>query len=231
MKGVIFTFILCLSNIVAYSQVISKNEIENYVQLGEKSWSVAAKDISNKYQLNDNGELAISIIKEYPDKSKSQLYSRILNWIISMNSNAKSAILSKDEEKGTILTRCYLPNIAKRTMGDNSYRVSIRPLLRFDFKEGRVRFTYTLQNYEVLKINDDSGYVIMFGSFGITGNGVTEDSQVWNLKDCYPYCDGGGKHPKVTSSRALINSEACFRILMDKFDYELKKEEITDDNW
>lgn len=196
MKGVIFTFILCLSNIVAYSQVISKNEIENYVQLGEKSWSVAAKDISNKYQLNDNGELAISIIKEYPDKSKSQLYSRILNWIISMNSNAKSAILSKDEEKGTILTRCYLPNIAKRTMGDNSYRVSIRPLLRFDFKEGRVRFTYTLQNYEVLKINDDSGYVIMFGSFGITGNGVTEDSQVWNLKDCYPYCDVGGETPK-----------------------------------
>lgn len=120
--------------------------------------------------------------KRIPIKDKSQLYHQVLNWIISMSSNAQSAVQSCDENKGIILTRCYLPNIARRTMGDNSYRVSIRPLLRFDFKDGKIRFTYTLQNYEVLKTNDDSGYVILFGSFGVTGDGITQDSQIWNLK-------------------------------------------------
>ena len=115
-------------------------------------------------------------------------------------------------------------------MGDNSYRVSIRPLLKFDFKDGKLRFTYTLQNYEVLKTNDDSGYVILFGSFGVTGDGITQDSQIWNLKDCYPYNEMNWLHPKVTSSRVLVNSEACFRILTDKLDNKLK-EKNTDDNW
>lgn len=231
MKKIIVTIFLCLANLVCYSQVISKNELENYVQLNDKSWSSAAKDISNKYQLNNNGDLEFCVIKEYPGQNKSQLYHNVLNWIISMSSNSQSAVQASDENKGIILTRCYLPNIAKRTMGDNSYRVSIRPLLKFDFKDGKVRFTYTLQNYEVLKKNDDSGYVVMFGSFGVTGSGVTKDSQIWNLKDCYPFSVGSGKHPKVTASRALVNSEACFRILTDKLDNELKKAPVTEDNW
>ena len=230
MKKVIFIFMLCLSSLIVHSQVISRSELEGYVQRGDKSWSATAKDISKKYQLNSNGELELCIIKEYPGKDKSQLYHQVLNWIISMSSNAQSAVQSCDENKGIILTRCYLPNIARRTMGDNSYRVSIRPLLRFDFKDGKIRFTYTLQNYEVLKTNDDSGYVILFGSFGVTGDGITQDSQIWNLKDCYPYNEMNWIHPKVTSSRALVNSEACFRILTDKLDNKLK-EKATDDNW
>lgn len=103
-------------------------------------------------------------------------------------------------------------------------------MLRFDFKDGKLRFTYSLQNYEVLKTNDDSGYVILFGSFGVTGDGITQDSQIWNLKDCYPYNEMNWIHTKVTSSRALVNSEACFRILTDKLDNKLK-EKNTDDNW
>ena len=152
------------------------------------SWSAKAKELSNEYKLNELGELSLSVIKEYKGQSKSQLYRKIIDWIISMSSDAKSAIQVSNEEEGTIIARCYLPNIAKRTMGDNSYRVSIRPLLKFDFKEERIRITYTLQNYEVLKINDDSGYVIMFGEgFGVTGNGITKDTQIWALSDCYPF--------------------------------------------
>ena len=172
---------LCLSSIIVHSQVISRSELESYVQRGDKSWSATAKDISKKYQLNSIGELELCIIKEYPGKDKSQLYHQVLNWIISMSSNAQSAVQSCDENKGIIHTRCYLPDIARRTMGDNSYRVSIRPLLRFDFKDGKLRFTYSLQNYEVLKTNDDSGNVILCGSVGVTGDVITQESQIWNL--------------------------------------------------
>ena len=174
----------------------------------------------------------ISVIKEYKGQSKSQLYRKIIDWIISMSSDAKSAIQVSNEEEGTIIARCYLPNIAKRTMGDNSYRVSIRPLIKFDFKEERIRMTYTLQNYEVLKINDDSGYVIMFGGgFGVTGNGITKDTQIWALSDCYPFAKDI-QHPKVTSSRAFVYSLSCYKILVDKIDTVLKKPlQTSDDDW
>lgn len=117
-------------------------------------------------------------------------------------------------------------------MGDNSYRVSIRPLLKFDFKEERIRITYTLQNYEVLKINDDSGYVIMFGGgFGVTGNGITKDTQIWTLADCYPFAKDI-QHPKVTSSRAFVYSLSCYKILVDKIDTVLQKPlQMSNDDW
>lgn len=233
MKKVIFIIVLCLICNTTYSQIITQQEIEHYTNIGDMSWSAKAKELSNEYNLNELGELSLSVIKEYKGQSKSQLFAKIMNWIISMSSNTKSAMQVANETEGKIITRCYLPNIAQRTMGDNSYRVSIRPLLKFDFKEGRIRITYTLQNYEVLKINDDSGYVIMFGSgFGVTGDGITKDEQIWTLKDCYPFAEGRGSYPKVTSSRAFVNSVSCYNILIDKIDVVLTQALPTnDDDW
>ena len=253
MKRIIFTFLFLASCVCMFSQVISKKELEKYTDLGGMSWTEKALELSKTYNLNEKGELQLSVIGEYEGQTKSELYKKILNWIISMSTEAESALQIADEEKGQIITRCYLPNIAKRTMGDNSYRVSIRPLLTFDFKDGKVRFTYTLQCYDVLKKNDDSGYVMMFGSFGITGSGVTKDNQIWQLVDCYPFINSKNqrttdsedddvytvtrnssrsKHPKVTSSRAFVTSISCYNILVDKIDEVLLKPSVdNNDDW
>ena len=232
MKRIFMIIILGLICDVIHAQIITKQELEKYTNIGDMSWSEKATELSHIYKLNELGELSISNVIEYEGQSKSQLYHKIMNWIISMSSDAKSAIQASDEVEGVIIARCYLPNIAKRTMGDNSYSVSIRPLLIFNFKEGRIRITYTLQNYEVLKTNDDSGYVIMFGgTFGLTGNGITKDTQIWALADCFPFADER-QHPKVTSSRALIYSLSAYKILLDKIDAVLKMPlQKNDDNW
>ena len=151
MEKIIFIMLLGLVCNTINAQIVTKQELEEYTNIGDMSWSAKAKELSNEYKLNELGELSLSIIKEYKGQSKSQLYRKIIDWVISMSSDAKSAIQVSNEEEGTIIARCYLPNIAKRTMGDNSYRVSIRPLIKFDFKEERIRMTYTLQNYEVLR--------------------------------------------------------------------------------
>ena len=130
MKKIIFIMLLGLVCNTINAQIVTKQELEEYTNIGDMSWSAKAKELSNEYQLNELGELSLSIIKEYKGQSKSQLYRKIMDWIISMSSDAKSAIQVSNEEEGTIIARCYLPNIAKRTMGDNSYRVSIRPLLK-----------------------------------------------------------------------------------------------------
>lgn len=247
------TFIIIAISIwgCMYSQVITKEEIERYTDLDGTSWTKRAKELSEQYSLNEKGELQLSIIKEFEGQTKQGLYMKILNWIISLSTEAESALQIADNENGRIVTRCYLPNIAKRTMGDNSYKVSIRPLLSFDFKDGRIRFTFLLQNYNVSKKNDDSGYVFMFGNgFGVTGNGVTKENQIWLLKDCYPFAGSkqGGyddvyelssstnrssriKHPKVTSSRAFVNSISCYKILVDKIDEVVSRSLEDDGDW
>lgn len=230
MKKVLITVLFSIGCITAHSQIISQQDLEAYADIGNTSWSDMAKSLYSSHQLNELGELSISTIKEYNGQSRKQLYDKVLNWIISISPNAKSTMQALDEDEGKIITRCYLPNIAKRTMGDNSYRVSIRPLLRFDFKEGRIRIIYTLQNYEVLKIHDDGGYIMMFGSFGVTGDGVTKDTQIWALKDCYPFAEKRWKHPKVTSSRAFYFSLISHKILIDKLDTLLTQSSQTDDD-
>lgn len=232
MKKIFIALLFVFQHSIPYAQVISKQEIDEYTNLGDMTWADKADELSDQYGLNENGELSLSIVKEYKGQSKSQLYKKIFNWILSMSSNDKSVLLVSDENLGQIQTRCYIPDIAKRTMGDNSYRVSIRPLLKFDFKEDKICFIFTLQCFEVLKKNDDSGYVMMFGGgFGVTGSGVTKDNQIWPLKECYPFAEKR-KHPKVTSSRAFVNTLSCYNIFIDKIDEVLMKPlPVENDDW
>lgn len=216
---------------VSEAQVITKKEIEEYTNIGSNSWHSRAAELEKIHPLNDNGALVMSCVKEYPNQTKETLYNKIFEWILSF-SHDKTALLVSDRDAGQIQVRCFMPDIAKRTMGDNSYRVSIRPLLKFEFKEGKVRFTFTLQDYTILKRTDDSGYVFMFGNdFGITGGGSKTDGQIWLLQDCYPFTRNW-KHPKVTSSRAFVNSISCYNILTDRISAVLQASLSTEnDDW
>lgn len=217
-----------------FAQKITKEEIEEYTDIGEMSWSNRAKELKQEYPLDENGELTLCTVKPYEGQSKAELYKKILDWILSDFQQPQSSLQLSDEKAGKIYVRCHLPEIARRRMGDNLYRVSIRPLLKFEFKEGKVRITFILQCYDVLKRNDDSGYVMMFGNgFGVTGSGVTTDNQIWNLAYCYPFAEKEErKYPKVTSARAYVNTVSCYLILLDRIEQVLsKKAEDEDDDW
>lgn len=232
MRKILCTILLIMAYSVTYAQVITKQKIEEYTHLGDMSWADKARELSHQDSLNDNGELVLSAIKEYKGQSKSQLYKKIFNWILSMSSSDKSALLVSDETLGQIQARCYIPNIAKRSTGDNSYIVSIRPLLKFDFKEEKIRFTFTLQSFDVLDKSEEAGYVMMFGGgFGVTSSGVAKDNQEWQLKDCYPFAEKR-KHPKITSSRAFVNSVSCYNIIVDRINEVLQKPlPIENESW
>lgn len=230
----LFLFLLFVATFGAVSaQMITKKDVEARAKLECLEGVDGAIELAKRYNLNENGEIVFTVVKEYSGQSKQQLYQKIHEWIISMSSDAASAMQVANEEDGRIVTRIGLPYIAKRTMGDNSYKVGIRPLLRFDFKEGRVRFSFALQCYNVMKKNDDSGYGFgIGGGMFVTGSGVTTDDQVWPLTECFPFAKGNGKHPKVTSSRALVNSYSCFKILADRINAVLNKPlPKNDDNW
>lgn len=231
MKRICFLlFISFMSMQMTYAQSFSKDELKKYSGQGNKTDEARAAELAQENPLNDQYELVLSCVKEYPGQSKLELYNKIHNWIISLSSNSQSAIQVADTTKWIIQTRCNIQQIAKRTMGDNRYKVNIRPLLTFDFKDERIRFTYTLQSYDVLKKTDDDGGIFMMGNIGFfDGGGQKKDNQVWLLSECFPYAKKPS-HPKVTSSRALVNSVAAYKILVDRVDGALNKK-ATNSDW
>ena len=77
---------------------------------------------------------------------------------------------------------------------------------------------------------DDDGGIFMMGNIGFfDGGGQKKDNQVWPLSECYPYAKKPS-HPKVTSSRALVNSVAAYKILIDRVDGVLKKA-VSNSDW
>jgi hypothetical protein len=231
MKRICFLlFISFMSMQMTYAQSFSKDELKKYSGQGNKTDEARAAELAQENPLNDQYELVLSCVKEYPGQSKLELYNKIHNWIISLSSNSQSAIQVADTTKWIIQTRCNIQQIAKRTMGDNRYKVNIRPLLTFDFKDERIRFTYALQSYDVLKKTDDDGGIFMMGNIGFfDGGGQKKDNQVWPLSECFPYAKKPS-HPKVTSSRALVNSVAAYKILVDRVDGALNKK-ATNSDW
>ena len=229
-NNLLFIVFAFMSMQMSYGQSFSKDELKKYSGQGNKSDEARAAELAQENPLNDQYELVLSCVKEYSGQSRKELYNKIYNWIINLSSNSQSAIQVADTTKWVIQTRCNIQQIAKRTMGDNRYKVSIRPLLTFDFKDEKIRFTYTLQSYYVLKKTDDDGGIIMMGNIGFfDGGGQKNDNQVWPLSECYPYAKKPS-HPKVTSSRALVNSVAAYKILVDRVDAILNKP-ISNSDW
>lgn len=231
-------FLIILSAIIVSQSLMSQNieeqDIKRYSVEGSSKQVKKAKEYAEEYRLDEKGELNISIVKEYPQMSKSDLWKKIQNWVLSSSSNSQSSVQMMDENGGIIIERCYIPAIAKRTMGDNKYLVSIRPQLKFEFKEEKIRFTFALQNYEVVKTNDDSGYAIMLGGgIGVTGSGVTQKSMIWKLTECCPYVNEEEDEivrPKVTSARAYINSIACYKVLLEQIDTVVNNSDVPTTN-
>jgi hypothetical protein len=230
MRKVIFILCLFLTNIIsANAQTFSMAELDIYSGKGKKKDVTMAAEIARDNPLNSQYEFVKACIIECPGHPKIELYNKIYQWILGMSSNSQSAIQVADTIAGIIQTRLYISQIAKRTMGDNHYFVSIRPLLTFDFKDGKIRFTYSLESYYVLKKTDDSGVGFMMGNmFFYSGEG-DKDNQVWPLISCYPFTKNPS-FPKVTSSRALVNTVATYNILKDRITSALNTKK-RDDNW
>ncbi len=73
-----------------------------------------------------------------------------------------SVIQLNDKEAGVIIGKGYVAGIAGHTGGMNAYIVSIHPIIKVDIKDKKIRVTYTVQCYDVEKINWWWRYVCFF---------------------------------------------------------------------
>lgn len=222
------------------AQVMKSADLEKYAKqrYGER-WLDAALTIAEELTLDKNQSLTYQEIIEVPGKTKEQLYVSLNYWATATFKD-KQAITLNDKEAGCIIITSTIPSIATHTGTLNNYAVSITPLIRLDIKNGRVRVTFTIQNYDVLA-DISGGWLSMSESDQRTygdskrkkddkTNANLYDEQ-WEIAKHYPFVK---KDPqKRTCAKALVMTHAYSNAIIDKVEEAVKNGIIgnEDDDW
>ena len=237
----VFTATLAICSVGSVqAQVMKAADLEKYAKAryGER-WLDAAMNLAKGLTLDKNESLTYQQVIEVPGKTKQQLYVALNYWVTATFKD-KQAITLNDKEAGCIIVQSTIANIAEHIGTLNKYSVSITPVIRFDIKEGRLRVTFTVQNYDLLtdvsggwlSVTDDSHktYGDSKRKMDDKTNAYLYDEQ-WEIAKHYPFVE---KDPqKRTCSKALVMTHAYSNAIMDKVE-EAIKHGITgadDDDW
>ena len=228
------------------AQVMKAADLEKYAKnkYGDK-WLAAAANLASGLTLDKNESLTYQEVIEAPGKSKQQLYIALNYWVTATFKD-KQAITLNDKEAGCIIVSSTIDGIADHTGTIYRYVVSITPVIKIDIKENRVRVTYTVQNYDILKV-ENAGWLGALASDNdkqkdqnlySDGKRMKSDKtdrrlydEQWEIAKHYPFVP---KDPqKRTCSKALVMTHAYSNAIIDKVEEALKNG-ITgadDDDW
>ncbi len=153
MKKICLFIALCFMSVCASAQVMRAEELEKYAvsKYGDK-WTEAAQNIASQLTLDKNNSLTYVQVIDCGEQTKDQLYVKMNYWFTATFNDANSVIKLNDKESGEIISTGYVADIAGHAGGMNSYIVSIRPIIKVDIKDKKIRVTYTVQDYEVTKM-------------------------------------------------------------------------------
>ena len=224
------------------AQVMKAVDLEKYAKekYGDK-WLDAAKNLAEGLTLDKNESLTYQQVIQAEGKTKEQLYVALNYWATATFKD-HNAITLNDTEAGCIIISSTIPGIVEHMGTISKYTVSITPVIRLDIKEGRVRVTFTVQNYDIL--NDVSG-----GWFGVKPDGEKNKSygdgkrkmddktnvslydENWEIARHYPFVEKDAQ--KRTCAKALVMTHAYSNAIIDKVEEALKNGIVgnEDDDW
>ena len=238
---------ICGAAVEVQAQVMKASDLEKYAKqrYGEK-WLDAAANLAQGLSFDKNQSLTYQQVIETPGKSAQQLYV-MLNYWVTATFKDKQAITLNDKDAGCIIISSTLDAIADHTGTLYRYIVNITPVIKIDIKEGKVRVTYTVQNYDVLKV-EDGGWLGGLGNDdkdrnrnkdvyadGKRMNADKTDSKLydeqWEIAKHYPFVEKDSQ--KRTCSKALVMTHAYSNAIMDKIEEAVKNGIVgnEDDDW
>ncbi len=240
MKLWLLAILTCCGTVVAQAQVMKAADLEKYAKqrYGDK-WLDAAKNLSEDLTLDKNESLTYQQVIEAPGKTKQQLYVALNYWATATFQD-KQAITLDDKEAGCIIISSTIPNIVEHTGTVNAYSVSITPVIRLDIKDGKVRVTFTVQNYDILA--DVSGGWLSLAdpdqrTYGDSKRKREDKTnanlydQQWEIARHYPFVEKDAQ--KRTCAKALVMTHAYSNAIMDKVEEAIKNGIVgnEDDDW
>ena len=224
----------------AQAQVMKSADLEKYAKekYGDK-WLDAAMNLGSTLTLDKNESLTYQQVFEAPGKTKQQLYVAMNYWATATFQD-KQAITLNDKEAGCIIISSTIRNIAEHQGTFNSYSINITPIIRIDIKDGKVRVTYTVQNYDVLtdisggwlSTTDDSKKT--YGDSKRKQDDVTNANlydEQWEIAKHYHFVAKDAQ--KRTCAKALVMTHAYSNAVLDKVEEAVKNGIVgnDDDDW
>lgn len=222
------------------AQVMKSADLEKYAKekYGDR-WLDAAMNLGSTLTLDKNESLTYQQVFEAPGKTKQQLYVAMNYWATATFQD-KQAITLNDKEAGCIIISSTIRNIAEHQGTFNSYSINITPIIRIDIKDGKVRVTYTVQNYDVLtdisggwlSTTDDSKKT--YGDSKRKQDDVTNANlydEQWEIAKHYPFVAKDAQ--KRTCAKALVMTHAYSNAVLDKVEEAVKNGIVgnDDDDW
>ena len=221
----------------AQAQVMKSADLEKYAKekYGDK-WLDAAMNLGSTLTLDKNESLTYQQVFEAPGKTKQQLYVAMNYWATATFQD-KQAITLNDKEAGCIIISSTIRNIAEHQGTFNSYSINITPIIRIDIKDGKVRVTYTVQNYDVLtdisggwlSTTDDSKKT--YGDSKRKQDDVTNANlydEQWEIAKHYPFVAKDAQ--KRTCAKALVMTHAYSNAVMDKIEEAVRNGVVGNEN-
>lgn len=229
------------------AQVMKTADLEKYAKqkYGEK-WLDAAANLASTLTLDKNQSLTYQQVIECGEKTKDQIYVQLNYWVTSTFKD-KQAITLNDKEAGCIIVSSTIDAIADHTGTLNRYVVSITPVIRIDIKEGRIRVTYTVPTYDILKVEDGGWLGVLADdtksnqrnqNYSSDGKRMKKDNtdrrlydEQWEIAKHYPFVEKDSQ--KRTSAKALVMTHAYSNVVMDKIQEAVTKGIVgnEDDDW
>ena len=237
---VLISAILLMGAMVCEAQVMKAADLEKYAKqrYGDK-WLDAAANVATSLSLDKNESLTYQEVIEAPGKTKQQLYVALNYWATATFKD-KQAITLNDKESGCIIISSTIPNIVEHMGTLNKYSVSITPVIRLDIKDGKVRVTYTVQNYDILA--DISGGWLSptdkdkkpYGDSKRKADDKTNSNlydEQWEIARHYPFVAKDAQ--KRTCAKALVMTHAYSNAIIDKVEEAIKNGIVgnEDDEW
>lgn len=220
MKKGFLLLMMVLFTVAVNAQMIRTEELEKYAKekYGDK-WVDAARNIASQVSLDKNNGLTYTQVINAPGKSKDQLYIILNYWYTATFNDANSVIKLNDKDDGCIIGQGYISDIAAHSGGSNTYDVNIRPIIKTDIKDGKIRVTYSVPSYNVVVIS--GGGILGALSAGLGGKvNTTKYDETWPLDTCFPFAKKD--HHKQTSCKALVMTHAFSNVIMDKIEEAVK---------
>ncbi len=208
------------------AQLLRTEELYKYSmdKYGDK-WDEAAENLAKELCLDQNNGISYVQVIEAPGVTADKLYVLLNYWFTATFNDGNSVLQLNDKDLGTIIAQGYMPDIAEHTGGSNAYRISIRPIIKCDIKDGRVRVTYTVPYYITTKIIGGGSLVQALGG-GRVGTTTTEGNEA--IDQCFPFIEKD-KHKK-TSCKAFIMANAYSNVVMDKIESCVKQGLVGNEN-
>ena len=241
MKKVFVLAIVAIMAVMnAQAQVMKGADLEKYAKerYGDK-WLDAALNLSRNITLDKNQGITYQEVVNAPGKTREQLYVA-LNYWATATFKEHQAITLNDKEAGCIIISPTLKSIVTHTGTLNKYSVNITPLIRLDIKDGRVRVTYTVQNYDILA-DISGGWLSPADSDHRTYGDSTRKTddktnpnlydEQWEIARHYPFV--ASDKQKRTCAKAFVMAHAYSNAIMDKVEEALKNGIIgnEDEDW